>query len=162
MIDELDRLPWFHCVGQSVSDNVYGVSSWAEAMRLCSTAEWESVQRQVNNLLFTRVNEIDYERYKSWNPTVAEINARLEPMLKQHVAPVAMKHRLGQRFLNSVAWDVMEICIETEFADICQPIFFLDRVLPWYQCGHFPCGWDGPMLETTWQGPIPCEKLFVF
>jgi len=142
--------------------DVLWVGSWKEAMTCCEAPQWESVQLQVNNQLAFCVNRANYSRFAAWNPTVAAINAELAPLLQKHVAPVRANYQLSKRFEDSVSWDLMEICIETEFNDICEPIFFLNRVLPWYQGGHFPCGWDGPKLEETWDGVIPPGRLIVF
>jgi hypothetical protein len=132
------------------------------AMRWCKDANWESVQLQVNNVTAINVNRLNYSRFQSWNSTVAEMHQRITPLIGHHVLPVAAKHKLPQRFQESVLSDLMEICIQVEFGDICPPIYFLDVVWPWYQKGHFPCGWDGPELSCSWEGPMPSGRLAVF
>ena len=44
---------------------------------------------------------------------------------------------------DSVSWDIMGLCLEIEYSDIVNPIFFIPHLDPWYASGHFPCGWDG-------------------
>jgi hypothetical protein len=161
-MEEFHSFPWFQNVGRPKSADVLAAQSWDEATKYCSAGEWESVQLQVNNQLATRVNRTDYPRFQNWNPTVANINAKLESLVNERVAPVALRNNLPMRFQQAVAWDLMEICLETEFQDICEPIFFINRVLPWYKKGHFPCGWDGPLLEEKWDGVFPNGLLIVF
>lgn len=155
-------VPWFQNVGVKKSDNVKAASSWREAMSYCKQLQWASVQLQVNNVLGICVNRTDYERYLQWNRLVNEIDETLNRIIEAQILPISRRFQLPKLFRDSVHWDLMEICLETEFSDICEPILFLERVLPWYQAGHFPCGWDGPKLDESWGGPMPEGRLIVY
>ena len=131
-------------------------------MQTCKSIEWQSVQLQINNHIGVCVNRTDYARFEKWNALIHELKAALLPLVEQYVVPLSKQLNLPKRFELSVRWDLNEICVETEFGDICKPIFFLERVLPWYQAGHFPCGWDGPILKEGWEGPMPAGRLIVY
>ena len=163
IIAALSRSPLFQNVGKRIIGDVKQAASWAEAVRYCKSIEWHSVQLQVNNLLAMSVSLADYSRLEAWRHHIlASIHDALVPIVDRHVLPLMELHRLPKAFRDSVEWDLGEICLETEFGDICQPIFFREQVLPWYEAGHFPCGWDGPKLDETWEGPMPEGQLIVF
>lgn len=50
-------------------------------------------------------------------PTVLEL-------LRARVEPVAQEHGLPEPFVASVRWDVLNLCMESEYADVCPPGFF--------------------------------------
>jgi hypothetical protein len=62
----------------------------------------------------------------------------------------------------SIKWDILGICLEAEFKDAVAPGFYLLDLFPVYMQGHFPCGWDGNKLETTWDGVLGDYRLFVW
>jgi len=75
-------------------------------------AEWDSVQLQVNNVVALRVNQSNYARFQKWNPIVVEINAKIDEVVNQRMIPVAEKNNLPKRFVDSVSWDLTEICVQ--------------------------------------------------
>ena len=161
-IGELQSIPWFLNVGEPTTADVARASSWSQALELAMTPEWESVQFQVRNCLCFCVNRTNYARFTHWNGLVQAINGLIDPIVQKHAKPIAQREELQKNFEDGVAWDLMMACIETEFSDVCAPIFFLNQVLPWYRKGHYPCGWEGPQLQPGWRGPMPPGKLIVF
>jgi hypothetical protein len=163
MIARFREMRLFKAVGGAIHGGAKRVNSWTEAARQCQTSEWESVHLQVNNLLAMRVSLADYSRLEAWRgPVIAAIKRDLAVVIERDVLPVTESYRLSRAFQNSVEWDLIEICLEVEFSDLCDPIFFVERVLPWYEAGHFPCGWDGPKLDESWEGPMPDGQLIVY
>ena len=162
LIQGLSEVPWFKHVGKDVDGSVVQVRSWKDAIRTCASIEWRSVQIQVNNLLAIKVSEADYDRFRLFNDVVTEIEEFIFPLVQQIAEPILKEQNLPKRFIESVILDVSEICLEVEYSDIVSPIFFYSRVMPWYGAGHFPCGWDGPMITESWEGPVPNGKVIVF
>jgi hypothetical protein len=162
LIYQFTTIPWFAHVGEPIEGNVFQVKSWQEANKACSEDGWEIIHLRVNNMLASRVNQANYDRFKERNPTVKAINERLDKIIQQYVQPVATQFNLGKPFLNSVSWDIMMCCIEEEFSDVTPPVFFLDRILPIYQKGHFACGWRGPFIQSGYDGPMPDARIVVY
>jgi hypothetical protein len=90
--------------------------------------------------------------------------------VKQVLKPLFARIRtLGSRlslpeagFYHQVTWDLVGIGMATEYADVYPPLFSVPVLVPWYRAGHFPCGWDGPILDTGWNGEFPPYRLYVF
>jgi hypothetical protein len=49
-------------------------------------------------------------------------------------------------FEDAVQWDILNVCMEAEYADIYPPGFYASQAY-WYVKGHFPCGWQGNFPE---------------
>jgi hypothetical protein len=160
-LDELAGYPWFETVGEPVAGDVLPVNSWEDAMRLSNGAVWESVQLQVSNRLARQINRRDWPRFSQWNQLVEQVKAAMEPIVQAKVVAVATQHSLPEAFLHCVRWDIMCICLEAEYADLYAPTFFIPQLARWYGVGHFPCGWDGPELDTDLTD-LPPHRLFVY
>lgn len=40
--------------------------------------------------------------------------------------------------------------------------FYGPLIDPWYERGHFPCGWTGEEFPNGWDGSIPKGEVIVF
>jgi hypothetical protein len=60
------------------------------------------------------------------------------------IKTVIEDNKLPKIFLDTVDWDIINLCIECEFADFVPPGFYVGQAY-WYVVGHFPCGWSGPL-----------------
>jgi hypothetical protein len=65
---------------------------------------------------------------------------------------VVAEHDLPKVFLDTVDWDILNLCMEAEYADVYPPGFYASQAY-WYLKGHFPCGW---------QGAFPKGKLVIY
>ena len=57
-----------------------------------------------------------------------------------------------QSFVFHVQWDLNFAGFEFICQDELKPLFFLPDLLPYYERGHFPCGWHGTMIKQDWAG----------
>ena len=159
----METWPWFEHVGEPISDpTVIAVNSWDEAVESRRSYVWECLRLQVNNKSHNAVNARDWHRTQSWNEVVGEINQVLKPLFGRIRTLGAQLSLPEMRFYHQVTWDLLAIGITTEYADVYPPLFSVPVLLPWYQAGHFPCGWDGPILNTYWNGDFPPYRLFVY
>jgi hypothetical protein len=162
VLRSMEDWPWFECVGEPVSDpGVIAVSSWEEAVEPYRSFVWECLRLQVNNVNYSVVLQRDWHQAQRWNPTVVEVKQALKPLLGR-VRALGLRLSLPEKaFYFQVEWDLIGICMETEYAEICPPLFSVPVLAPWYRGGHFPCGWDGPVLDTDWDGEFPPYRLYV-
>jgi hypothetical protein len=159
LLRELPSFPWFEQVGQRMTTDCVRVDSWEEAAASAQSEVWRSVQLEVRNNLSYRVNRLNYERFVQWNTVTSEINCQIEFTLKKVLESFSSKMKIGRWFVDSVLWDMMLSCQEAEFADVYPPVFFLERVLPLYRAGYFPCGWSGSKLLPGWEDPMPPGRI---
>jgi len=154
--------PWFAHVLQSLDvTKATAACSWEDAVATCSGEVWRSVQLQVTNRFARELSLRSYARYQEWGRIAPELSSALMPIIDVHVKPVAKRHDLPESFLHSVHWDLTYVCLEAEYTDVPGPLFFLDRVDEWYRRGRFPCGWEGPKLDTGLACDLPKYKLIV-
>lgn len=162
MLQRLESFQWFANVGQSAKDDYIPVRTWSQAVESCAADVWSSVQLQVKNRIARDVRQKCYERSEEWNRIAAELRRGIAVIVTHSIEPVAKQFRLKPDFQSAVSWDMLGICIETEFSDVVRPLFFVPRLLPIYEAGHFPCGWDGSKLNEGWEGELPNLRLIVY
>ncbi|WP_165247558.1 hypothetical protein [Paludisphaera soli] len=163
ILRDMEAWPWFEHVGAPIRDPaVIAVSSSEEAVECHRSYVWECLRLQVRNVNYRAYNARDWHRAQGLNPVVMGVEQILEPLFRRIRA-------LGERlslpegaFYYQVRWDLIAIAVETELADLSPPLFSVPVVLPWYRAGSFPCGWDGPILDTDWKGVFPPYRLFVY
>lgn len=161
-LSELKSFPWFVNVGKAAGGDYLAVRNWNEAVELSAAEVWSSVQHQVKNRIADEVTQRNYKRSEEWNGIAAELRREIAAIVATSVEPLEKKLHLKPDFRGAVFWDMLGICIETEFSDLLPPMFFVPRLQPIYAAGHFPCGWEGPKLKEGWQGELPNSRLIVY
>ena len=82
------------------------------------------------------------ERYREWNEIVIKLKQVVIPFVNNKIESVVRENNLPKAFENTVQWDILGVCIEAEYADVCPPGWSAGQAY-WYTKGHFPCGWQG-------------------
>lgn len=148
-LERLSNIDWFSRIFEpdeisTPLDYAY-VKSWDEAKPLFRSIKWEWTTNEARNALSEHVGMKFPELFDvRWSKFVTE---DVRPWVKTHIDPltteVMERHNLGQRFVDSVRWDVMHMILEDVFRDTNPPILFFAELLKFYEAGHFPCGWKG-------------------
>jgi hypothetical protein len=118
------------------------LASWSEAMALRGSAEWQDLRLEMANQYCERLNERSRERLAKWNEIVDGLKKTLIPFVRGKIEPAVREHKLPKAFGDTVQWDILHACMETEYADVYPPGFYAN-LASWYIKGHFPCGWQG-------------------
>jgi hypothetical protein len=142
IFEDLKKANWFSQVGVRDAAAAIVLSSWQEAIAHCSSAEWEDLTLDMANYYSGQVAEQSKERYLEWNDVVDDLKKILIPFVRGKIERVVRANKLPKIFEDTVQWDVLFICMETEYADVCPPGFY-GKLAFWYLKGHFPCGWRG-------------------
>jgi hypothetical protein len=143
MIDNLEKTHWFAHVGEPIENrNIVQVFSWKEAVMYCRQRYSSNVQIECRNLLTERLCIEHSKRYQLWNVIAPAVFAVVEPLIIGKTNDIIRANKLPKAFLDTVGWDIHNICMELEYADLIPPRFFAERA-KWYLAGHFPCGWEG-------------------
>lgn len=145
-LQQLEDAEWFSAVGihDEVADGMILLSSWDEAIEHCSSPVCGNLRLEIANRLCERVLAASPERFNRWNDIVDEVKTRTIPLVRARIAPVVAEFQLPKVFGDDVDWDILHVCMEAEFADLCPPGFYAGIAF-WYVRGHFPCGWRGPV-----------------
>jgi hypothetical protein len=142
-LQALEEARWFSRVGiEQDSTTAIVVGSWPEAIEYCSSPEWEDLRLEAVNQYCERIVKRSPERWGHWNEIVAEVRAVAIPFVERKIEPTVRKNDLPEIFGVRVRADIINLCMEAEYADVCPPAFFAASAY-WYVNGHFPCGWSG-------------------
>jgi hypothetical protein len=142
----LENSNWFASVGILdgiiESENIVMLTSWSEAIFQCSSIEWENLCLEAQNQFRMRVLERNKDRYLKWNDTVDVVKPHVTALVKRKIEATMRNYKLDKIFEDTVFWDILGVCMESEFTDVYPPGFFASQAY-WYVNGHFPCGWVG-------------------
>jgi hypothetical protein len=145
-LDSLREVDWFRNVGVQDTRTAVVLSSWQEAVRSCASPEWIGLCHDAVDQYCSRIGERSPGDLNRWNEIVLSVRPAVLSLVREKTRDVVEAHDLPGEFLNAVGWDILHLCMESEFADIYSPGFFASQAY-WYMSGHFPCGWRGPFPE---------------
>jgi hypothetical protein len=145
-LQELEQADWFSRVGVKDTDGAIVLSSWQEAIRYCSMARWQDLCIEAANQYCERLSDRSPQHFQQWNRIVLELKPLVEPFVRKKTETVVRAHKLPAIFEESVQWDILHLCMESEYADVYPPGFYASQAY-WYAKGHFPCGWKGKFPE---------------
>jgi hypothetical protein len=151
-LDELENAKWFSNVGRVDSEYPLFLDSWEDAVRHCESDQWESLCQEAANQYRARLLDGDPERFRNWNSTVREVKQLSIPLVLRKTQHIVKQKHLSKSFIDTVQWDILHLCMESEYADVFPPGFYASQAY-WYASGHFPCGWEGE---------FPNGRLIVF
>lgn len=147
-VRELHNIAWFSACGQPFAVplpfSAEQVSSWEQAITLCSSQAWEDVTLDARNRLTEFLHSRHRDEYQRWNGiAVSAKELVISSLCDTSWRPFAESRSFPKSFLDSASWDVLGAVMEHEYRN-CKgrPDFFL-QLLQVYRAGHFPCGWSG-------------------
>jgi hypothetical protein len=114
------------------------------------------------NALQGLVEQRCWSRTNDWNPLADELRPLIVSFVESALPNSAVPQKIAEKIKHKIAWDIMFICLEHEYRDVVNPLFYIPLLDPWYAAGHFPCGWDGAEFPEDWDGVIVGGKVIVF
>lgn len=145
-LDQLQKAEWFANVGRRDVGRAVVLKSWDEAIAAVSDPAWENLCLEASNQYALRIAELNPQRYSAWNDVVKSLKKIVIPFVNEKTKPIAARHDLPTMFEDAVQWDILGLCVETEYSDV-YPVGFYASQAFWYAKGHFPCGWQGLFPE---------------
>lgn len=161
LIEELNAAKVFQGGGDLPSD-VCVVEKESEAIKLANSRRWsEFLGRVESGAILGVLQERMEQRGLSLVHLIDRIRPRLSPFYTKF--NISRFGAFGEMPMHSM---VMNGVIECELSTLLPPAFFLDRLLPIYLNGHFPCGWTGDLPARDWRptGPesVPEGQILVY
>jgi hypothetical protein len=141
-LEELEKADWFSCVGVQDTTTAKVLLSWKQAIKNCSSINWENLCLEAANQYRERLLERSKKRYNQWNETVDQVKNVTTSLARRKIDTIVREHGLPGVFEATVQWDILHVCMEAEYADVYHPGFYASQAY-WYVKGHFPCGWEG-------------------
>lgn len=146
-LNQLKHVEWFERVGiKDAEGDAEVLGSWHQAIESCDSPEWEDLCLEAANQFCERLVERSPARFSKWNDVVRDIKPTVLDFVKLKTRRVITENDLPKVFIDSVNWDILNLCMESEYADVFPPAFFASQGF-WYMSGHFPCGWKGQFPE---------------
>lgn len=165
LLVELRSAPLLSQIGQPHTLPYRSVGSWSEALELCQSESWDSLQLNTKNRHADVVNRLNWDRCQEWNAVCAELRPEIANLIESILPRVRETYEVTGDLQATMSWDILCILLEREFEDVTPPAFYVPVLLPIYQAGHFPCGWTGPKLVTDWSpgaAPLPAGEVLVY
>jgi hypothetical protein len=168
-VGRLRQLPLFARGGQLITASLpfryRQVQELRRVNELLASDAWESFTLEAQNRLTTFLSRRHAKHYQAWNEVALAYKQEL-----QYLRPLA--HRFAAAsgldaliFESDCQWIFLGLCMENHFArlDAQTPVLF-QHLLPLYQAGHLPCGWDGAISEDFTGRPVDLSAgtLLVF
>jgi hypothetical protein len=139
-------------LGDRFGPDTLTVESWNEAARFSRSRAWQNTKLRAQNDLTGYLAKHHSADYQCWNKIMGEIRPRVlqlvGPKLEAKIAEAAIRKPI----LDSAAWDLLSLMMESEYSHLVPPRFFAALGLI-YLVGHCPCGW---------QGEYPDGKLVIY
>jgi hypothetical protein len=147
-LDQIFSYPFFESVGKPIPLTVSSVENWKQASKSCGFLKWSNNTLMAGNALRDAIQKQYpkpgmWERMQEWNPLCEELRPAILSFVDSLLPKIPAEGKGLKNIKDSVSWDIMGLCLEIEYSDIVNPIFFIPHLDPWYASGHFPCGWDG-------------------
>ncbi|MFO1488055.1 MAG: hypothetical protein U1F65_06225 [Verrucomicrobiota bacterium] len=143
VVELLEGKTWFGAAGKQNDAEYSHAPSWLHALASCNGSDWMSVFDAGFEILTAKVQSRSLSRYQEWNVHIGEVRPLLVELIKRKAGKIMADHQLPEQFFWSVYAGLLGIAMECEYADIADPGFFTNEILPCYLRGHFPCGWEG-------------------
>ena len=139
---ELDNAAWFSNVGKQDTETAIVLSDWRKAIDACRTIRWQNMLLEMANCYRERVRQASIAPFREWNHVVSYLKPIVLSFVSDKIGNTSSVNQLDPIFEQTVQWDILHLCIESEYQDICGNGFYASQGY-WYVRGHFPCGWDG-------------------
>jgi hypothetical protein len=147
-LEKMKHLPWLKEVGNT--HNLLGTSpvkNIKDAIKFSKTLKWSNVHTAIlNRSMDFKHRKIDLYS-KEYNATVIEIRT-----LAYALGELIEKEGIGNHFNGEIRGFICGAAFEVEFADIAPQLWYIPLLLPIFEAGHIPCGWDGKALNNDWKG----------
>jgi hypothetical protein len=161
-LEEITSYPLLKFVGTPLSGDVKTVPTWETAARECKSDNWQRCCIMGRNVLQRLTEQRAWDRSDRWDEYVEAIRPRIVSCVEDLRSVVTAPVSIFEKVRHNIAWNLLFICLEAEYSDVVEPIFFIPYVDKWYQCGHFPCGWNGLPFPDGWDGIIRGGNVIVF
>ncbi|GAA5496113.1 hypothetical protein Rhal01_02294 [Rubritalea halochordaticola] len=164
----LHSIPLFSNVGDLIEDSERSVKNWYEVYTLISKQnKWLNFKNVITNVIADVGFEFDLD--EAFHEIEKISGNFVDSFFKGFEEPEIFHSAAASGKLDyHVKWDLnflgVERVLSTETNNY--PKFFTDMIFPWYQKGHFPCGWNGKMIKQSWEGKalkdLPNGKVRVY
>jgi hypothetical protein len=166
MAQRLKRITWFARLGQYEGAEYARVKSKVQAIKSLTSRKWFDF---VNPILNHQMSEVvpRFNHVDEYNALAEDVSGKATDAILECIGGT-IDERLGLelKIKNALRMDISGILWETEFVQFIAPIYYCPLILPVYEMGHLPCGWEGKSPPIGWTGfgpqDLPRGRLRVY
>jgi hypothetical protein len=125
------------------------VESWKEAKKNYTDPNWENITLEARNNLTSFLSLNFTKEYQEWNNYSSFLRKEILPDLLQVLNPIEQENSLGDKFIKTVTWTILNSIMEYVYKDYSKEHTFFLTLLEIYEAGYFPCGWIGTWPEGS-------------
>jgi hypothetical protein len=155
LCERMRKIAWFSSVGESTQLTLpfphRFVRDVEAAKADIAQPQWAEWTLERGNATTSFLHAQFRSRYAGqWNKIVVIAKSFLQHELEPKFLPELARTLPGSKAaIDSVRWDLISALMESAYADCNPPVFFTD-LIPVYEAGHLPVGWD----QTTGSGTL--------
>ena len=161
-IERLKAIRWFQRCEQSpdglhLKFSYRQIQDRAEVDENIKSLTWENFTLEASNRLTSYLHHNRNKEYQAWN-TITDAYKKELPFFESQVQAFAETNGIAC-VLDDFNCIVLGMCMENHYYKIAPhlPIFF-QYLLPLYEKGHIPCGWQGEVEEEFTGKPVDLTK----
>ena len=147
VVARIEGINWFSECGRPAPlplfRGILWVDNWREARRWYDGWPWRNTTIEASNCLRRFLHGRYDNEYSEWNRICDEANKILDRVVFPVTSEFARRHGLERIVVECVGTDMRMSLVESAYAKFRPPRFFTTVLLPLYEHGHFPCGWEG-------------------
>src|ERR1700688_4989299 len=93
-LDRLEKAVWFSRVGLKDTEFAIVLPSWHDAIKHCSSLEWQNLCLEADNQYCERLLKRSIERYREWNEIVIKLKQVVIPSVNNKIEVVVRENNL--------------------------------------------------------------------
>lgn len=121
---ELEESDWFANVGKQDTNAAQVLPDWGSAIASCGSDRWENLSLEAANQYRARLFERNPVKAGKWNEIVNLVKPAAVALVREKTSAVIADDALPRIFRDTVEWDILHLCMESEFSDLYQPGFY--------------------------------------
>jgi hypothetical protein len=147
-IENMKYLPWLREVGKTHDlPGTSPVKSLSAAIKFSKSLKWSNFHTAIMNRDMALMRQKIDLSSKEYNDTAVEIRT-----FSYALGDEMAKGSVASHFNGDIRGFICGAAFEVEFADVTPQLLYVPLLLPVFEAGHLPCGWDGKALNNDWKG----------
>src|SRR4051812_39445487 len=118
VLGRLRRIAWFANVGKVGLPHAIILNSWEAAIESSNSALWRRIRLEAANWYSAEIARRVHGPSPRWSEVTAALRPHCEAVVPEKLGTLSSLGSAVSALTDILEWDVLHICLESEFADI--------------------------------------------